>query len=245
MKSMKKLSNDKQAKTMRFFGKVHGINNDYYIVEAEVEGGEEGEAQEGEQPPDLEPKGTGVNKYTYFVSHDSLSEWSQLPDLSPNDLRAARQIKVAFTGDLNRPVYTNPFFFGQEKHYLRAQISRITHSTTLIPKGLYRTVEDDERNIEENTPEDDGELQMPSSSAMCNLAMWVHAKENILKNCRTAHQDVEDDGSNPDFDPEEAKKALEKGDPYEPRLKPLSSDSETSISEFSKICAWQVKTYGD
>jgi len=61
---------------MKFFGKVHGINHDYYIVEAEVEGGEEGgEDQEGEKPADQEAKGTGVNKYTYFVSHDSLSEW--------------------------------------------------------------------------------------------------------------------------------------------------------------------------
>ena len=60
---------------------------------------------------------------------------------------------------------------------------------------------------------------------MSNLNMWVHAKENILLNCRTQHQDVEDDGSNPDFDPEEAKKALEKKDPYEPRIKPIANDS--------------------
>lgn len=114
------MATDKAAKTCRFFGKIHGINRDYYIVEAEVEGGEEAEAQEGEAPADIEAKGTGVNKFTYFVSHDSLSEWSQLPDLSPSDLKAARMIKVALTGDLNRPIYTNPFFFGQEKHYLRA-----------------------------------------------------------------------------------------------------------------------------
>jgi hypothetical protein len=43
-----------------------------------------------------------------------------------------------FTGDLNRAIYTNPYFFGKEKHYLRAQIARISHSTTLCPKGQYR-----------------------------------------------------------------------------------------------------------
>lgn len=103
---------------------------------------------------------------------------------------------------------------------------------------MYRTVEDDDRNIEDMTTEDDSEIQMPSTAAMNNAAMWVHAKENILKNCRTAHQDVEDDGSNPDFDPEEAKKALESGDPYEARLKSIANDSEINISEFKKMCAW-------
>lgn len=58
------------------------------------------------------------------------------------------------------------------------------HSTTLFPKGIYRTVEDSEREIEENTPEE-GELEYPSTKAMSNLNMWVHAKENILLNCRT------------------------------------------------------------
>jgi len=44
-----------------------------------------------------------------------------------------------------------------EKHYLRAQIARISHSTTIIPKGLYKTVEDSEKEIEEFVP-DEGEL---------------------------------------------------------------------------------------
>jgi radial spoke head protein 4/6 len=118
-KSLKKLSADKAAKSLRFFGKVYGTQRDYYIVEAEVEGGDEEQPElaEGETPVE---KDAGVNKFAYFVSHNSLSEWTKLPDLSLNDLLAARKIKVMFTGDLERPIYTNPFFFGQEKHYLRA-----------------------------------------------------------------------------------------------------------------------------
>ena len=61
---------------------------------------------------------------------------------------------------------------------------------------------------------------------MSDATMWVHAKENILLNCRTSHQEIEDDGSIPDFDPEEAKKALEKKDPFEPRLKSIVNDAE-------------------
>jgi hypothetical protein len=77
-------------------------------------------------------------------------------------MAAARKIKVLFTGDLERSIFTNPFFFGKEKHYLRAQISRIYYSTTLCPKGLFRTTEDDPRQIEDNTPEE-GEIVLPST----------------------------------------------------------------------------------
>ena len=49
-----------------------------------------------------------------------LEKWTKLPDLTPADVRAARQIKVLLSGDLERPIFTNPFFFGREKHFLRA-----------------------------------------------------------------------------------------------------------------------------
>jgi len=112
---------------------------------AEAAEGEEGGEVEGEEPDaSMEAHGTGVNKFFYWVAPTSLSDWVKLPELSPNDIAASRKIKVAFTGDLNRPVYTNPHFFGQEKHYLRAQIARIMHSTTLIPKGIYKSGEPDE-----------------------------------------------------------------------------------------------------
>jgi radial spoke head protein 4A len=49
-----------------------------------------------------------------------MSAWTKLPDISPKQIRASRNIKVLFSGDLDRKIYTNPFFDGQEKHYLRA-----------------------------------------------------------------------------------------------------------------------------
>jgi len=33
---------------------------------------------------------------------------------------AARQLKILFTGDLEKDIISNPFFHGKEKHYLRA-----------------------------------------------------------------------------------------------------------------------------
>ena len=94
--------------------------NDYYVVEGVAEGEEGGDGDEEEKEKNFEAKGTGVNKYTYWVAHDSLSKWTKLPDVAPSEIAASRAIKVLFTGDLDRKIYTNPFFFGQEKHYLRA-----------------------------------------------------------------------------------------------------------------------------
>jgi hypothetical protein len=114
---------------------IRGTQKDYYIAEGELA---DEEAPE-DPPPGMEPKGSGVNTNTYWVSHSSYSnKWDKLPDLTPEDIKAARTIKVLFTGDLERTIYTNPYFFGKEKHYLRAQIARIYQSTTLTPKGLWR-----------------------------------------------------------------------------------------------------------
>ena len=107
---------------LRFFGKIRGTDHDYFIAEGEVEGGGDEPAEGEEAPTDMEPNGTGVNKYTYFVSHSSYGDWKKLPDLTPKDIKASREIKVMFTGDLERTIFTNPFFVGKEKHYLRAQI---------------------------------------------------------------------------------------------------------------------------
>ena len=86
----------------------------------------------------MEAPGSGVNKYTYFVTSNELGEWKRLPDLLPDEIGISRQIKHIFTGDLNAPVISNPFFKGKEENLLRAQIARISHATTLIPKDHYR-----------------------------------------------------------------------------------------------------------
>ena len=118
-RSLKTLAKESGAASIRLFGKIAGTQKDYYVAEGVVEGGEEGGEGEG-RPADQEAKGTGVNKFTYWVTDSILEKWTKLPDLSPADIKASRQIKVLFTGDLERPIFTNPFFFGREKHYLRA-----------------------------------------------------------------------------------------------------------------------------
>ena len=89
-------------------------------------------------PPDFEVRGTGVNTYGYWVANSPMGPWTALEDLNPSDLGAARTIKAHFTGDLDRDIITNPFYFRKEKHFLRAQIARITMTTTLVPARVYR-----------------------------------------------------------------------------------------------------------
>ena len=81
-------------------------------------------------------------------------------------MAAARMIKVCFTGNLDRNIVTNPFYFKQERHYLRAQIARIHHATKLVPVGRHKITEREEKSelpfeVEPNTPEDP-EQQIPT-----------------------------------------------------------------------------------
>jgi radial spoke head protein 4A len=48
------------------------------------------------------------------------------------------------TGNLNAGLNTNPPFPGKERHFLRAQIARISHSCTLVPVGMYGEAESEE-----------------------------------------------------------------------------------------------------
>lgn len=127
-KSLQKLAADQQASFIRFFGKIRCTGDDYYVVEATADGpaddGEEkeneGEEEDGKEKENMEEKGTGVNKYSYYVTNSPFGVWKRLPDLTPSHIEAARKVKVLFSGDLERDIICNPFFFGKEKHLLRA-----------------------------------------------------------------------------------------------------------------------------
>ena len=238
-KSLAKLAEKSGSAKIRLWGRIYGTKADYYIAEGVLEGGEEGEGEE-EKPSDFEERGTGVNQFVYWVTHDSFSEWIQLPDLFPKYLKASREIKVVFTGDLERDIITNPFFHGKEKHYLRAQIARIHHGTTLIPKGLYRPTEDDPKEIEVDEPEDEESKYTPQAENQQVLSNWAHYPKGILKNCRTVHAEPEPEEDD-DREPEEIMKLIEAKDPYDARLSPVDHDKEVELG----VPAWNIRLYGD
>lgn len=111
-KSLSKLVVKKNAKQVRFWGKVLGSGHDYYVAEGVADGGEE----YPEISPDTEPKGTGVNKLYYWATTQLSGDWTELPLITPQQLRVSRKIKVLFTGDLNRKIISNPHFLGKESH---------------------------------------------------------------------------------------------------------------------------------
>lgn len=118
---MKALSGKDNISTLRLFGKINGTQSDYYIVEAPNGEGEEPAAEEEEGAVvEKEAPGVGVNKFVYYVAANAFDSWKKLPDVSPAEIDMSRKIKVLLTGDLERDIITNPFFFGKEKNYLRA-----------------------------------------------------------------------------------------------------------------------------
>ena len=256
-KSLQKLAAEKSATFLRFFGKIRCTQTDYYIAEATVEGGEDagGDDDDNEnaeaKDPDQEEKGTGVNKYTYFVTNSPFAPWKMLPDIAPSHIQAARKIKVLFHGDLERDITVNPFFFGKEKHLLRAQIARIAQSTMLTTKGQYKLNEEDlsGREIDENIPEDETkENPLPTTSEAAKVGTWVHFNASILNNCKTIHEDPAEEapeGFEGEYDIEQEKQKIEQADPFEPRLKPISGDDRIKMGGKLTNAPWTVRLVGD
>lgn len=135
-KSMQGLAKTSGATSLRFWGKITGTEKDYYIAEGVAEAPPPANEEE---PPLPEPRGQGINQYAYWVCNSpDENKWTALPDLTPEDIDIARKVKFHFSGDLERRIITNPFLHNREKFLLRAQIARITLSTTLVPKGMMK-----------------------------------------------------------------------------------------------------------
>ena len=173
---MERFSIAKGSKDIKFWGTILGKEKDYYIIETSAEGGEEGEL-----PPEVEPKGTGVNKMTYWVATDLLNgDWKELPIVSPDQINASRKIKYVFSGDLEKKICTNPHFNGKESHLLKCQIVRISFSCQIVPKTMFNVNAEDKKEIEPAGEE----WKLPGFSYLSCLDNWVHHPQNILKNGR-------------------------------------------------------------
>lgn len=94
--------------------------------------GEINKAFNDELPSHWEPRGKGVNKFTFWVTDDLFEKWIELPLISPEHVKESRyetifnislffrNIKYLFTGDLERTIKRYPKFHGKEKHLLKA-----------------------------------------------------------------------------------------------------------------------------
>jgi radial spoke head protein 4A len=84
-KNLQKHAAASGASQMRLWGKINGTVKDYFIAESVLDVVEGEETIEGQ-----EPRGSGINKFVYWVTNSPMGEWTQLPDLSPADIIKAR-----------------------------------------------------------------------------------------------------------------------------------------------------------
>lgn len=72
----------------------------------------------------------------------------------------------------------------------------------------------------------------------------MHHPPSILKNGRTEHKEPEA-GEGEEEEPEALLKKILDKDPYDPRLKSITSDTQVMVSKNLKISPWVVKLMGD
>eukprot|EP00930_Biecheleria_cincta_P013507 TRINITY_DN11_c0_g1_i2.p1 TRINITY_DN11_c0_g1~~TRINITY_DN11_c0_g1_i2.p1 ORF type:complete len:445 (-),score=106.82 TRINITY_DN11_c0_g1_i2:383-1717(-) len=217
---------------LSFWGKILGADADYYVAQAQREGG--GGDDEGEDgDPDAEPSGTGANLFTYYVTNDLAGDWRRLPNIKPKEIIASRNIKRMFSGNAGAKVITHPFFEGTEEVLLRAQIARISADTMLCISGSLKR-EDDEDPASAIVQNE--EFQCPSSAELLKKAAWMHMQPHILLSGRTTHKELPEEG---ETDEEKAVLAKAKedqaADPARDMLRSLESDG----------LAWSIKQVGD
>jgi len=186
----------------RFFGKIFGIENDYFVVEAKLESHEPME----DMPEMMEMPGVGVNEFVYFVCNDlTRSQWVQLPFVTPSQIKQSRECRVQVRGVLTAPIGGRLAFSGDEAVYLRCIIARIVSDTLLCPQGYYTQNEESENPIEINKSE---EFAMPED--MGALGNWVHGRGHLRKEGRLTKfvkqvedgEEAEEAESNPDAEEE-------------------------------------------
>lgn len=227
-KSIKRLAVMSGADRVRFVAKLYGTTKDYWVCSGFLPGDDELDL-----PRDQEKRGKGTNALVYWVTHDLLSDWIQLPDCRPEHVVGARMIKHCLTGDLNATIDSNPPYPGKERHFVRAQLARIFHATAIVPKGLF---EMDEETNEMKFAE---EFAMPGTDELKSFEVWGNLHPVLLKAGRCTH--IEPLGM------EEEEKAahmekLEAEDKTEERFRglnehnPMPGAPEGAVPWISKVC---------
>ena len=146
---------------LKFGGKIYGTEADYWIAYGRMS-----QAEEDARDSTMEPRGKGVNELVFWVTHNLLDDWIQLPDCRPEHIRQARLIKHVFSGNLNAEIDTNPLFNGKERHLLRATLARIFSATLISPKGLF-VIDEDTNEVKFSE-----EFVMPKTEELKDLKSW-------------------------------------------------------------------------
>ena len=65
--------------------------NDYFVCEGRMTEVLPTIEFEGKKGKEFEQRGTGVNAMTYWVTNNILTEWEELPDITPSQLQVAKK----------------------------------------------------------------------------------------------------------------------------------------------------------
>jgi radial spoke head protein 4A len=214
---------------LRFWGKLLGIQNDYFVAEGVIDG-------TGEADGEVEARGTGANTFSYWVSSGTNAPWVQLPLVRPDHITAARKVKHLMTGDLEADVLTMPFFPGKEKHFLRAQIARISSSSCLALAGFLSADDEGGDGKISETPD----FEWPPHEELTSQEKWVHSHAFIHKNGCSKWPEPDN------IEDEDLRKKVETDREDEPPRGPLAaiSDDKPGLEDGGSK-DWAIKQAGD
>ena len=187
--AMKKILLENDCEYLRFFGKIYGINSDYYIIQGLLK------TYPMKNPQiHVESRGNeGINRFTFWVSNSILESWYELPDITHEQIVISRKFKYYLTGDLNSKVKSFVSFPGKEMHLLKCQIIRILHSSCIVPKGYYKISENYKDQLEGKVTEIDEEFKSPTFEEMKGPEgeSWVHEHAYIYPSGKVIDPSVE------------------------------------------------------
>ena len=188
----------------RFWGKVLGLEANYYILEClEQETKIKPVTPESNRPASASslPKSSfeppqkipteilGPNRHSYYVATNLTGDYTRLPNVEPSWILAARKITKYFTGDLNAAVDSYPNFIENEACYLRAQIARISSNIYIAPSGALKEGNEDEEEEEDYEGSDDmsqnndlafdADFEALSAVQLQHRENWVHSRAHL------------------------------------------------------------------
>jgi radial spoke head protein 4A len=255
--ALRKLASDTPSiESLRLWGKVLGTDGDYVVAEGVLKSIPKpavGDAPE--KPPllpdspeyDVEPRGEGANTFTYWVSAGGCAPWVRLPAARASNVVASRKIKRIMSGNLDAPVLSMPWFPGKERHFLRAQIARISATCSLATTGWYEA--DDEAGPGKIKEAENPTESFPAPDAVAAADGWVHRMPCLNRIGRCSFPDVDAlmEAGYEKFAKEIGSQIEAEGDPKE-----LLGGIANDLGEIAKpegqeeeVQAWSFKVFGD
>jgi len=153
---------------------------------------------------DVEPRGQGANYCAYWVTPGGAAPWVRLPAARASHIVAARSTQKLFTGNLDTAIATTPWFPGDERDLLRAQIARITSTCKLAVTGWWKAHDDENLAKYKIVVDVDEEMGNPQAGfeSLNEASSWVHAAPYLLNNGRCEYgkdkiEEAQGDADNP------------------------------------------------